>query len=336
MPRKICCLFLAVSVFISTVVIADADDKAANHLTNGDYQQVVSVLRENGIDSAFISAGQLNQSIFDDNLLSNTEGLSILQLRELALANNKADLRAQQAAREQLADNLALLEQYKGVRFTSDARVYSDAGKTASSETISSGKVAQFRGVDASGQWYCISFDDYTGYVSTSTCTPVPYNDYKDTDAVLSEKEIARREAKAASVSTAARGSAVISGDRSLRSSIVDYAYSFIGIPYSYGGSSRSGTDCSGLTMQIFAHFGVSLIHGASDQYGQCNPVSRSALQPGDLVFFHCGCYGIGHVGLYVGGGSFLHASNYGVQVDSLYSSYWNSNFCCAGRIVAD
>ena len=58
-----------------------------------------------------------------------------------------------------------------------------------------------------------------------------------------------------------------------------------------------------------------------------------SVLQPGDLVFFYSG---LGHVGVYIGGGQFIHASDSGVVVASLYSSYWAGNYYGAGRILVD
>ena len=128
-------------------------------------------------------------------------------------------------------------------------------------------------------------------------------------------------------------GTGVVPGGSTLRNAVVDYAYSFLGVPYVYGGASRSGTDCSGLTMQVYGYYGISLSHGSNPQYYQCEPVSRSALQPGDMVFFYSD---IGHVGVYVGGGQFIHASDYGVCVASLYSSYWISCYYGAGRIISD
>ena len=108
---------------------------------------------------------------------------------------------------------------------------------------------------------------------------------------------------------------------------------SFLGTPYVYGGASRSGTDCSGLTMQLFGYYGISLGHGCVSQYYASQPISRSELQPGDLVFFY---EGIGHVGIYIGGGQFIHASDYGVVVASLYTSYWSACYYGAGRILAN
>lgn len=220
------------------------------------------------------------------------------------------------------------------MKLSADATLYtSGADSTATDDTIESGKVARLKGIDETGRWYLVTFGDSSGYVSADVCTPVSYADYDDTDAVRTQAEIDAR-AKAAAVSSASVsfGSGVVSGGSSLRSAVVEYAYTFLGVPYVYGGASRSGTDCSGLTMQIYGHYGISLSHGSNPQYYQCEPVSRSALQPGDLVFFY---YGIGHVGIYVGGGQFIHASDYGVQVDSLYSSHWSSSYYGGGRIIS-
>jgi cell wall-associated NlpC family hydrolase len=101
-------------------------------------------------------------------------------------------------------------------------------------------------------------------------------------------------------------------------------AYSALGVPYRWGGASPStGFDCSGLTMWAWAHGGVSLPHSSSMQYAVLPHISRSDLQPGDLVFFY---YPIHHVAIYVGGGMMIHAPHEGgvVSVTSLagYPSY--------------
>ena len=83
-------------------------------------------------------------------------------------------------------------------------------------------------------------------------------------------------------------------------------------MPYSYGGvSPASGFDCSGFTRFVFAHFGVTLPHYTFGQYDLGRSVSRGALEPGDLVFFD----GVGHVGLYIGRGRFIHAPHSGTRV---------------------
>jgi cell wall-associated NlpC family hydrolase len=105
---------------------------------------------------------------------------------------------------------------------------------------------------------------------------------------------------------------------------VVGIAMQYLGTPYVYGGSSPSGFDCSGFVMYVYAKVGVSLPHNAAAQYGYGTPVDRSQLQPGDLVFFN----GLGHNGIYIGGGSFIHSPHTGdvVKISSLsgwYSSTW-------------
>ncbi len=105
---------------------------------------------------------------------------------------------------------------------------------------------------------------------------------------------------------------------------VVGIAMQYLGVPYVYGGASPSGFDCSGFVMYVFGQIGVSLPHNAAAQYGAGVPVSRDQLQAGDLVFFN----GLGHVGIYIGGGQFIHSPHTGdvVKISSLsgwYSSTW-------------
>jgi cell wall-associated NlpC family hydrolase len=110
----------------------------------------------------------------------------------------------------------------------------------------------------------------------------------------------------------------------------VGIAMQYLGTPYVYGGASPSGFDCSGFVMYVFAQIGVSLPHNAAAQYGAGTPVDRSQLQPGDLVFFD----GLGHVGIYVGGGSFVHAPHTGdvVKISSM-SGWYASSYVGARRL---
>ena len=105
---------------------------------------------------------------------------------------------------------------------------------------------------------------------------------------------------------------------------VVGIAMQYLGTPYVYGGASPSGFDCSGFIMYVFAQIGVSLPHNAAAQYGYGSPVDRSQLQAGDLVFFN----GLGHAGIYIGGGNFIHSPHTGdvVKISSLsgwYASTW-------------
>jgi cell wall-associated NlpC family hydrolase len=82
----------------------------------------------------------------------------------------------------------------------------------------------------------------------------------------------------------------------------------YLGVPYIYGGASPGGFDCSGLVMYVYAQVGVSLPHNAAAMYSYGSPVAYGDLQAGDLVFFS----GLGHMGIYIGGGQFIHAPHTG------------------------
>jgi peptidoglycan DL-endopeptidase CwlO len=111
---------------------------------------------------------------------------------------------------------------------------------------------------------------------------------------------------------------------------VVGIAMQYLGVPYVWGGASPSGFDCSGFVMYVYAQVGVSLPHNAAAQYGYGSPVSRSELAPGDIVFFD----GLGHDGIYIGGGQFVHAPHTGdvVKVSNLGDSWYASTYVGARR----
>jgi len=162
------------------------------------------------------------------------------------------------------------------------------------------------------------------------------YSSIKDQIAHLEAAERARQARLAAQARAAAKqhsapaptpapssssgGSSSSAPPPATHSSVVSIALQYLGVPYVWGGASPSGFDCSGLTMYAYAKVGVYLPHNAAMQYGMGTPVARSQLAPGDLVFFN----GLSHVGMYIGGGRFVHAPHTGdvVKISSL-SEYW-------------
>ncbi len=119
--------------------------------------------------------------------------------------------------------------------------------------------------------------------------------------------------------------------------SIVRTASRLHGVRYRWGGTSRSGFDCSGFTRYVFRQrAGIELPHSASAQFRMGKPVPRNELKPGDLVFFQTYRRGASHVGIYIGNGKFIHASSAGgrVRVDSLNDGYYRQRYLGARRVV--
>ena len=106
-----------------------------------------------------------------------------------------------------------------------------------------------------------------------------------------------------------------------------------VGIPYRYGGSSRSGFDCSGLVHYSYAVAGVSVPRTTAAQWAELTAVSNHDLRTGDLLFFNIAGK-MSHVGVYLGDGQFVHAPSTGrtVSIESLGSDYYRKAFIRAGR----
>lgn len=155
--------------------------------------------------------------------------------------------------------------------------------------------------------------------------------------AALKHKKLLLAKAKDHKVAKAvpAKKKVVASLPDDYRSRIVRRALSYRGARYRTGGTGRSGFDCSGFTRHIFMKSGVALPHSSSAQAHVGKSVSKSQLRKGDLVFFHTYRRGISHVGVYIGNGQFVHASNHGggVKTDSLSSDYYRSRYRGARRV---
>lgn len=134
-------------------------------------------------------------------------------------------------------------------------------------------------------------------------------------------------------------GTTADSNDAAMVERLIEGARGWIGTPYRYGGTDRSGADCSGFLQRLFADVAaVSLPRNSAKQAEYCRPVARERLQPGDLVFFNGSRIGgsIGHVGLYVGGGRMIHASSSrGIIESSMTDAYYTPRYCCGGRVEA-
>ncbi len=169
--------------------------------------------------------------------------------------------------------------------------------------------------------WVKVDVEEGIGWVSTEYVDLhsefVQAESKEEEEARLAKEEEERRRAREAAAARAAENAAnsgssapaqtyVVSGDSEMGSAVAEYALQFVGNPYVYGGTSlTNGADCSGFVMSVYANFGVSLPHSSSADRSQGAAVDGIGnAQPGDLV-----CYS-GHVGLYIGNGQIVHASN--------------------------
>jgi len=117
-------------------------------------------------------------------------------------------------------------------------------------------------------------------------------------------------------------------------SMIITEAVNWLGTPYCYGGESRSCTDCSGYVQQVYLSAGIYLPRTAAEQYSYSIQINEEESQPGDLIFFK-NRKKINHVGIYIGGNEFIHASSSnGVEKQSLNNRYYKSRFVGYGRFV--
>src|SRR5262245_34138335 len=118
---------------------------------------------------------------------------------------------------------------------------------------------------------------------------------------------------------------------------IAQAAEALVGAPYRYGGSGPDTFDCSGLVSYVHHQFGFSTPRTAAQQFAAANPVARSDLRAGDLVFFRLHGGSVSHVGIYIGGNEFVHAPQTGtrVRVANLDDDYYRARYAGGGRLYS-
>lgn len=179
--------------------------------------------------------------------------------------------------------------------------------------------------------WYKVKYNGTVGYIRSDlvTLTEVPYCNHGGSNTYGG--------GSSSSSSSSSSGSSS-SSSSSLGEQVAATAQKYVGCPYIFGGTSPSGFDCSGFVQYIYKLYGVSLYRTADVQLNNGWSVSYGDLRPGDLVFF-AGTYNTSaaasHVGIYIGGGKFVHAANSstGVVVSNLGDSYYTSHYVGARRI---
>ena len=316
-------VMISVSVF-SCVAMALADEPTRVNAESAAYSEAQAQLTSAGMagsTSAVITDGKDMGLAIRLGMLDGDSSVALFRLSAQARVLDSRQTReaeeAAAAAASAAADVVAarqarldLLREYDGVMISCGDSLHLRAapgGDAAVLRSIKSGKVARLLDATEDG-WYQVTFGTATGYISAEYCKPVHYADYAGTAAVSTVNE-----------------------------ELPEFAYTYLGTPYVYGGVSYSGIDCSGFTMKVFAQFGYSLPHSATAQYYLSSHISDAERESGDLVFFTGADGGIEHVGIYLGGGRFIHASSSrGVIISSLSESYYARNYLFAGRILSD
>lgn len=182
-----------------------------------------------------------------------------------------------------------------------------------------------------SGDWYKVEYGSYSGYIYKDLLS-----DNKSGTTNRSGETLTRNIEENNDTES---GNNNVETTSSKGEEIVAYANQYLGCSYVYGGSGPSTFDCSGFTMYVYKHFGYSLSHSATAQSYEGTAVAKEDLQPGDLVFFsdYQTLEGIGHCGIYIGNGEFIHASSgsgYCVKVSNLLSGSYNTRYVTARRLI--
>ena len=168
--------------------------------------------------------------------------------------------------------------------------------------------------------WYQIDYNGRTGYVSA---------DYVLVKT-LSEVEQSQTQPQPKPQTP------VVAHNASLADQIVAFALQYKGYPYVYGTAGPNTFDCSGFTSFVYAHFGYTLHRSSKDQVLDGVAVSKSQLQPADILLFSGDGVRITHAALYIGNGKFIHASTSktGVIISDLNSNYYTAHYYAARRII--
>ena len=188
--------------------------------------------------------------------------------------------------------------------------------------------------LETEGTWSKIKVNGKTGYVASK------YLSDKKVDVTSRSEEISRGKQNTQTENTSSKNESNTQGTSSSASgnNIVAYAKKYMGYKYVSGGSSPStGFDCSGFTSYVYKQCGISISRSSSAQASNGTAVSKSNLQPGDLVIFNNRANtSIGHVGIYIGGNTFIHAGNSGTGVitTSLSDSYYSARYVTGRRII--
>lgn len=197
---------------------------------------------------------------------------------------------------------------------------------------------AKLEVIETAGDWTKVKYNQKEGYIATKllsdTKIEVTNRSAKPRTVENTTQVEEKKEEQTKGENTVAKQD----NASNKGSEIVAYAKQFLGSKYVYGGTTPKGFDCSGFTQYVYKHFGYKISRTATTQSKDGRAVSKSELQPGDLVIFtpYNSNKGIGHVGIYIGNNQFIHASTEktGVIISSLNTNMYQRRYVTARRII--
>lgn len=185
--------------------------------------------------------------------------------------------------------------------------------------------------IGINNQWFKVIYGNTIGYIRSDyvNLTEIPYENRDSENSPLFF-----RRGKSTGITPSADALKGNTGTATAQQ-IIATAKQYIGVPYVWGGSTPSGFDCSGFVQYVFRTHNISLPRTSKEQFTVGSWVSKSNLQPGDLVFFNTSGSGVSHLGIYIGDNQFIHASSsHGVMISSLSNTYWAPRYYGARRVL--
>ncbi len=289
---------------------ADAQDFAVYAFVHGSTEGTVDTMLSSSADMLERRRTYMKVAIGDGQKIMDSLAVA-QQDAEAQIADLQAKQAKADAKRQQLADTKATLESE-----VADAQARLDAAQAQLDRAQRDKAAAEKARQQAAAAEAARSATAAAGSTATRS-TPAPAT--KRAPAPL-PRRVAETSPEAPRTSPPPPPPPNTSGDVQ---AVIDEAYRQIGVPYRYGGSTpQSGFDCSGFTAWVWAKGGVTLPHSSRSQYGVTSRISRSALRPGDLVFYGSPIH---HVALYVGNGTIIHAPHSGSTVRQNSIDYWDA-----------
>ena len=299
------------------------------------------------INSAIISEIQPNTEI---ELIQSTKGWSYIMasnisgwirtdklIEKIEVVEQEEPIVQEQENEENKQEETPKVTEINKIGYIKKTNVNFRKGPSTKEEKIGSLSInTEIKVISEQDGWYKIQTNNKTGYVLkelvsfekvevTSRNTDTPRQEETQEYTTTKTDNNTKTDTSTTNVSS------------NLGQQIVDYAMSFKGYPYVYGGSTPSGFDCSGFTSYVYKHFGYSISRSSSAQASNGKEVAKADLQLGDLVLFKgVNSSRIGHVGIYIGNNEFIHASTEktGVKISSLSTSGYIKRYVTARRII--